>query len=330
MTLLIRNDEATSLMTVEEAKPVMREVLTDQAYGRATNFPRYRMPIPTGFLQWGPARWDAQGVMGYKVWANTGSPLEGVWIHLHSLTGAEPLAIIDGHHISRCRTGAYSAVAAEVLLSGRESRPRRLGIYGTGRQATAQVEALSGVIDIARVRCYGRDAERRNRFVTDVTERLGLACEAVDRPRDVAAGADVIVTATSSKEPVLLGEWLDEPELIVAMGANKRYERELDAAVVRRMDTIVVGDLTEASSNCGDLIQGIDGGWLTWSQVSELHPLLRSGRGDPAPAPVLFESLGVSVTDVAVAHATYEKARRAGVGTDVTHFAGLPEVVAHG
>ncbi|MCZ7572812.1 MAG: hypothetical protein M5U01_30010 [Ardenticatenaceae bacterium] len=318
MTLVITNTEAKGLMTVAAAHDVMKQVLIDMACGKAVNHPRYRMPTTSGFVQWGPARWDSMDAMGFKYWANAGSPLKGAWIYLYQMSTGELLAIIEAHHVSRCRTAAVSAVGAEALLGTERDKKLVLGIYGSGRQALGQVEALVGCLSISRVQCYSRDEAKRTAFAREITAHFKVDCVAVAHPSEAAAGAELIVTATSAHEPVLFGDWLDNVQVIVGMGANRTYERELDATVIRKMRTILVDDLEEAKQGCGDLLYSIEQGWLTWQSVSELPGVLAGHTNGGMERPALFESLGLSVTDVAIAWATYQAALEKGVGQKVT------------
>lgn len=309
MPILIPNEVAKGLLTVADAIDPMTDVLKDLAAGRADNGARYRLPIPRGFLQWGPASWEAGDRMGYKVWANSGSPLSGAWIHLYEMSTGRLLAVIEAHHTSWVRTSAMSLIGARAIVP-EDTEPLTVGIYGSGRQARGQIEAMVIGLPVKQVRVYSRGQRGREEFATFITQELGVDAVAVSAPEEAPAGAQVVITATSASEPVLKGEWLDDPLAVCAMGANRIYERELDEAAVAAMGTIVVDDLAEARTCCGDLLWMVEHGKLNWNSVEQLGSVLESGRD--VEGPLLFQSNGLSITDVAIADRAYQAALASG------------------
>jgi alanine dehydrogenase len=313
MPILIPNDAAKNLITVADAIEPMTEVMKDLAAGRAANGARYRLPTPGGFMQWGPATWLAADRMGYKVWANSGSPLSGAWIYLYEMSTGRLLAVLEAHHTSWTRTSAISLVAARAALPD-PTEPVTVAVYGSGRQARGQVEAFAVGFPVKEFRVYSRGKRGREEFGRFIEEKHGVSAVPVSRPEDATPGAQLILTATSASEPVVKGAWLDDPQAILAMGANRIYERELDAEAVEKMATIIVDDMDEAKTCCGDLLYMVEKGRLTWHSVLELGDVLRANQ--PRPAPVLFESQGLSITDIAIAERTYQAALASGLHFD--------------
>ena len=132
-------------------------------------------------------------------------------------------------------------------------------------------------------------------------------------------GADIVVTITSSREPVLQGEWLAAGAHVNAAGGNHWQRREVDEATVRRSNPVVVDDLEQAKIECGDLLWPEARGSFRWSEAHELRQVV-SGQvaGRPSPEGVtLFESMGVALEDIAAAELVYRKARLAGVGVEL-------------
>ena len=302
--LLITNEASKSLVTVAEAVEPMRSAFRAMGSGRAETGARYRFPIEKGFMQWGPARWDDADRFGFKVWANSGSPLSGAWINLYEASSGRLLAVIEAHHTSLCRTATVSLVAAQTVIPEGESI--ELALYGTGRQARGQLEAFTVGYDVKEARVYGRNAERREAFAAEAAEAFGIAVVAVDAPEKAAAGADVAIAATDSSVPVIKGAWLDDVRVVCAMGANRVYERELDEEAVLRMSSIVVDDLEEAQTCCGDLLYVVESGKLNWPATIELGHVLE--RDIKLAEPVLFESQGLSLTDIVIADYVYKAA----------------------
>jgi ornithine cyclodeaminase/alanine dehydrogenase-like protein (mu-crystallin family) len=166
---------------------------------------------------------------------------------------------------------------------------------------------------------YSRTPKDRSAFCERMSERLGVEVTPSNAPEEVPCDADIIITASTSEVPILFGDWLTRPCLIVAAGANHWYKREIDEKVVRRADLIVVDEKEHAKIESGNLLWPIAHGLLTWNQVKNLGDVV-TGRvplPDLKKSTILFGSHGLAVTDVAMAAKTYELARAQGIGTEI-------------
>jgi ornithine cyclodeaminase/alanine dehydrogenase-like protein (mu-crystallin family) len=215
--------------------------------------------------------------------------------------GAETKAVIEADVLGRLRTGAASAVAAKYL-----ARPdaRTLGVIGCGTQARTQVacirEALPG---IEQVVAYCRSKERLAEFCREVGAKPG------ESHRDPAA-QDVVVTITTSRDPVLRGEWLQPGALVCAAGANRPQARELDNAVLERAAFVCCDSLADAKLESGDLIEPVEQGVLDWLEVHELQEVIAGdlpGRQADEDI-VVFKSNGIAAWDLAIAARVLELA----------------------
>jgi ornithine cyclodeaminase/alanine dehydrogenase len=188
-----------------------------------------------------------------------------------------------------------------------------LGLIGTGWQAESQLACIRAAVPaIERVVAYSRNKERLAAFC----ERFGA--ESGEYNRD-AAEQDVVVTATSSKDPVLRGEWLKPGALVCAMGANRIESRELDNAVLERAAFVCCDSKEQARIEAGDLVEPVERGVLDWLEVHELSEVVSgetTGRGQDDDI-VLFKSLGIAIEDVAVGKLVYDRALECGAGTEV-------------
>src|SRR5262245_58768513 len=147
------------------------------------------------------------------------------------------------------RTGAASGVATKYLA---RAGAKTVGVYGTGWQAQSQLEAVCAARDIESVKVYSRSPENRARFCQEMNARLGgVEIAPVERPEE-AADADVIVTITTSREPVLQGAWLKPGTHINAAGGNSILRRELDDEAVRRSSFIAVDSIDQAKIEAGE------------------------------------------------------------------------------
>jgi len=219
------------------------------------------------------------------------------------------------------RTGAASGVATRHMA--REDA-RVLGLVGTGRQARTQVEAIAKVRALTEVRVFSRSVENRQQFGKDLEARLGISARAVGSGEEAVRGADIVVTSTTSTEPVVQGAWLAPGTHVNAIGANYEYRRELDYEAVARASVIATDDTDQVRYEATDLAAPVREGLLSWDTVLPLGSIVAGaakGRTD-AQDITLFKSLGVAIEDVALAIRAYEKALGQGVGQKLPNLSG--------
>ncbi len=218
--------------------------------------------------------------------------------------------MIEADHLGRLRTGAASGVAARHLA---QADARSLGVIGCGTQAETQVACIRAAVpSIERVVAYCRTSERLEDFCRKVGAEPG------ESHRD-AGGQDIVVTITTSRDPVLRGEWLQAGALVVAAGANVVSRRELDNAVLERASFVCCDLLEDARLESGDLVEPVAAGVLDWLEVHELHEVVSgelAGRQSQDDI-VVFKSNGIAAWDLAVGAEALTRARQRGVGTNV-------------
>ena len=245
------------------------------------------------------------GYAGLKTFAWTPAAVTFLVV-LESLDG-RLVALIEAERLSRLRTAAASAVAATNLA---RAEARSLGVFGCGRQAGAHIAALREALPtIERVVVQGRDDGRVAVFCREHD------CAAAEEPRD-AAGCDVVVTATTSTDPVLRGEWLEPGALVCAVGANSLSARELDNVVLERAAFVCCDSREQSREEAGDLVEPVERGVLDWLEVHELGEVV-SGEVPGRSADddiVVFKSNGLAAWDLAAAARVVELARERGVG----------------
>ena len=194
-----------------------------------------------------------------------------------------------------------------------------VGVIGSGYQARTQLEAVCNVRPIKSARVFSRNPERRERFATRMSERLGIEISPVDSGEECVSDADVVITMTSTNRPVLNGEWLSEGTHINAAGANHWMRRELDGDAVRRSDIIVTDDIEQAKMECGDLIYPAELGSIRWEQVRSLADVVGgSAPGRRTDSDItLFESQGLAVQDITTGIRVYQLALDQGIGAEI-------------
>src|SRR5204862_1462889 len=146
------------------------------------------------------------GVLGYKAYATS---RRGAFFHLGLFDGKTGalLALIQADHLGQMRTGAASGVATQYMA---RHEAEEVGVFGTGKQARTQLLAVCKVRNIRHVHVYSPNDEHRRQFVHDMRDLCQCEIDPVPRPELAAQDKDIVITATSSREPVLSGNWIAE------------------------------------------------------------------------------------------------------------------------
>jgi ornithine cyclodeaminase/alanine dehydrogenase-like protein (mu-crystallin family) len=192
---------------------------------------------------------------------------------------------------------------------------RVLALIGSGVQARSHLEAISRVRTLGEVRVWSPRTERVRAFVADMSHTTG-ALRAATSAEEAVRGAEIVVLATSAREPVVRGEWIGDGTHVCAVGACRPTQREMDAALVARADLYV--DSREAAlAEAGDIVLAIGDGAIDASHIrAELGEIVNgSCRPQPGQRVTIFKSLGMAVEDVAAAHLVFQRARTASRGT---------------
>jgi len=307
--LYLSEADVAELLSPGVAVDAVEACFRRMAAGDVEIAPRRRLRLPEGaFADMAAA--DAElRVAGGKLYAATPAGTTFVVCVFDSET-SELVAVIEADRLGQLRTGAASGVAARYLA---RSGARTLGVIGCGHQAETQVSCVRAAVpSIERVVAYCRTPERLAAFC----ERTGA--EAGESHRD-AADADVVVTITASRDPVLRGEWLSPGALVAAAGANVVSKRELDNAVLERANFVCCDWLEQAKLESGDLVEPVAAGVLDWLEVQELHEVVSgelAGRQSDEDV-VVFKSNGLAAWDLALGAEVVRLARERGVGTRV-------------
>jgi ornithine cyclodeaminase/alanine dehydrogenase-like protein (mu-crystallin family) len=313
--LLLTEDDVRRLLTMDDALEAVEAGLRKLALDEADNIPRSRCRTDHAMLHVLPAAAQGLGYLGYKAYVTT---RHGARFHvaLYDGRGGELLALIQADYLGQVRTGAASGVATKYL-----ARPEAatVGLYGTGKQARTQLQAVCKVRPVQHALVYSRSEERRRRFAAEMSEACGVDVVPVDRPESAARDLDIVITATSSAEPVLHGDWLAGGTHLNVIGSNYLAKAEVDVATLRRASLIVVDSKDQARLEAGDLVPAIDEGVIHWADVPELGAVvLGRARGRQRPQDItLFKSLGIAIEDVAVAARVYALAKERGVGREI-------------
>ena len=286
----LTEDHVRELLPVGECVGVMRRTFEALAEGRAQNQPRRRLILESGSVLHSMAG-SFHNYFGTKFYSTNPRYGAHFYFMLYDAKTAQPLAFMEANHLGQIRTGAASGYATDLL-----ARPEAttVGIIGSGFQARTQLEAIRAVRMIQTVRVWSRSEEKRRRFAEE------NGAEAVATAEEAVRGAEIVVTATNAKEPVLEDSWIAPGTMINAMGSNVATRRELPAELVRRADLVAVDSLEQARIEAGDLLLAD-----SWANVVELKDVEEQWASNRI---TIFKSLGLGVEDVAAGAFIYERA----------------------
>jgi len=309
MPLFLSEEDVRAVVTPADAVAAVEGSFERAARGEVTVAPRRRLPLHDGRLA-DMAGSDLElGYAGAKVYAGFRDGAAFV-VALFDAAKPELVAVLQADHLGRLRTGAASAVAVKYLA---KEGATTLGVIGCGTQAETQVACIRVALPaIERVVAYCRTESSLQAFCKHVGAEPG------ESHRDPAE-QDVVVTITTSRDPVLRGDWLRPGALVCACGANVLGARELDNGVLQRAAFVCCDSKEQAALESSDLVEPIEVGTLDWLEVHELHEVVSGeveGRGS-AEDIVVFKSNGIASWDVAIAAKAVELARERGVGTEL-------------
>jgi len=304
MPIYVKEADVAEFLDMPSALKALREAFAAEAKGEANTVPRTRWPFGgvrlnvMGGGERAPRRFAVKSYGG------------GAFHVLFYAEGKGLLAIIEANTLGQIRTGAASAIASETMA---KPGAGKVGLIGTGRQARTQALALRAVGLLGRLAVAARDRAKLETFCAQLEKELNAPVQAVASAEEAVAGADIVVTATNSAEPVLKHAWLAPGAHVNAMGANAANRREVDADCVLKASLLVTDHIEQAKTEAGEFIDLAKAGRLDWSSVKPLHRIV-SGPALPRDdkAHTLFKSLGVGLEDVAVAAVIYERAMASG------------------
>jgi ornithine cyclodeaminase/alanine dehydrogenase-like protein (mu-crystallin family) len=311
--LLLNEDEVRRVLTIDVALEAVEQGLRKMALDEAHNVPRARAQTDHAMLHTMAATVKALGVMGSKVYATSRKNAGQFLVSLFDGRSGALLCLMQADYLGQMRTGAASGLATQIM-----ARPdaAEVGVYGSGKQARTQLLAVCKVRKVRRASVYSPNESHRKAFCVEMTERCQTEVVPVGRPEQAAEDKDIIITATTSREPVLNGQWIAEGAHINAIGSNFLGKAELDVVAIRRCADVVVDSKDQARLEAGDFQQAFEDGSLHWSDVRELGQVIvgRYPVRKHAQDVTLFKSLGIAVEDVAVAARVYARAQAEGIG----------------
>lgn len=322
--LIINDSEVRRLLTMPECVAAMGETLRALAAGKAQLPLRTILWLPDkiGALGMMPAFLESPPLTGLKAVSyfpgNEGTELDSHQgaVLLFEAERGRLVAIVDATSITAIRTAAVSGAATQALANPKASE---LAILGSGVQAATHMEAMLAVRPVQRVRVWSKTSKQSEAFAKRQSELRGVPTLPFSSARKAVQNADLICTATSSKEPVLKGEWIAPGAHVNAVGSSVASARELDAHAVAR-SRLFVDRRESALKEAGDFVIGKQEGAFGDDHIrGEIGDVLlgRTAGRTSAEQITLFKSVGLAVEDLGAAHLVYREARRRGAGVQV-------------
>ena len=318
MALILTEREVAEILSMKEAVRLLEASFRLHAEGKTQLAPRLVMPLTgvAGNFRIMAAVIPDMGGFGLKTLTGTPgkrAPEETYFAILYFDTETGALrAVMPGTHITGTRTGAASGVATRYLA--REDAAS-LGLIGAGFQGRNQVAAVREVRDITTVRVYDLFPEAAASYAAALSGE-GLDAQPVGSAEAAVRGLDVVCAATTTKEPVILADWLEPGMHVNSVGANAPVKREVEAAAFSRC-RVVLDFRDQVLGEAGDLMAAIRDGAFREDQLhAELGDVVVgrvAGRSSPDDI-TLFKSVGVAIEDVACAAFVYEEAGKRGLG----------------
>ena len=307
--LYIREEEVQQLASIPEVIENLQTVFEQQARGEAFANPRQRLRMPGATLHMMAGA--IPGYFGYKAYTSAAGRTRFLF-HLFKANTIELLAIMEADALGQIRTGAASGLATRVLSKLESSEAV---IFGAGWQAESQLKAIDAVRSLNHVWIVNRDTGRRDAFMQKMQPLVRARLQSANSPEEAVRQSHIITTITTSRDPVVRGDWLQAGQHINAAGGNMLVRRELDDTSVLRADRIVVDSLEQARLEAGEFLSVVETGRKRWQDLIELReyfgPRPVNRRADEI---TLFKSMGIALEDVAIGKLVYERAIENGMG----------------
>jgi ornithine cyclodeaminase len=346
--LVLRPEDTRGLITMTEAVDATEIAFRDWGRNHQLNAPRRRIHAPSGVrVSVHQGSTPTLGMAGLFTHCELVRPAEQeqtyaaiadpAYVLFDASTATLACVILgeitphempDTVVMTGVRTAATSAVGTKALA--REDA-RSVGVFGAGSQARHHLLALAAIRPIESVKVYRRNAEARNAFAAEMSAVTGIDVQAVETPRDVVRGVDIVLAATNASVPVFDGAWLEPGQHVTSIvGSNvglveggfiAKKRREIDDTTLTRMDVIVAASREQVlQDKQGDLFDPIENDIIALDQVRELGDVLigtTPGRRRDADLTLFKNNAGQGIADVAIAARVYQRALERGLGIEL-------------
>ncbi|UCF85661.1 MAG: ornithine cyclodeaminase family protein [Desulfobacteraceae bacterium] len=324
MTLIIPRKEVETLLDIENTIVAVEQAFADHGKGltQIPERPVLNFEDEKGVLGVMSAYIKSLTAAGVKLISHhelnytKGLPESMGLIIYFDPTDGYPLAIMDSAFITSQRTGAASAISGKYLA---RKDSNTVGLIGTGALAASQIKAICQVRKISKVKAYDINPDAMSNFASKINIP-DLKVEMVNNPAEACKGADIIITCTTSKEPVLYEEFIGKGTHVIGVGADMPHRRELSTGVFKLADRFVT-DLPNQALITGEIREAINSGAMV---EKEVHRTLAEIVLGDKPGRLkrdeitIFKSTGMAIQDVAVAKLVYDLAKERSLGLEIS------------
>lgn len=314
-------------MDMRKAISALKHGLLLEARGQALNMTKTHISWGNGStLHAIGAVFPEAGFVATKTWAHTSAGAQPLLVLFDSNNGSL-LAVIEAFALGQLRTGAISGIATERL-----ARPEadEFAIVGTGKQAMTQVRAILAVRPIRRVHVFGRNEEKRAQFAAQVQKEFGVEAVSETTIETAVRDAAVITVVTRATQPILDASTIAPGTHINAVGAIVPGRFELAKSVLERADLVVADSVFQARKLASELIEFYGEDAARWAGVRSLADIIASGTLRPPNSDItIFKSLGMGISDLALAIEIYREAVKMGTGRDPAYLSGVGAPETH-
>lgn len=307
---IIEEAALRAIVTPEMAVRAMRGAFAADGLGRTHVPPVINLDVPAARGEFHIKTALIDGVPYVAVKIASGfydNPLKGLpsgsglMAVFDAATGLPAALLLDNGFLTDIRTGAAGAIAADVLAP---TDIRTVGVLGSGLQARYQIACLRTVRRFSRIVAWSPTRERLDAYC-DEMRASGYDAIAAAAPEDVCAQADVLITATPSRTPLVLASWLRPGQHVTALGSDSPGKQELEPACLARADLLVVDRLSQCAA-FGELKHALDAGLLAPADVHGELGAVVAGRipgRTGADQLTIADLTGVGFQDTAIASA---------------------------
>ncbi|MDA1128211.1 MAG: ornithine cyclodeaminase family protein [Chloroflexi bacterium] len=315
MTLFLKDEDVAQCVTMDAMLEAIESMQRQYGNGQAHNMTRRKIIVESGMLSVMGGGLFHEGLLGVKTY----TVVKGAYSFQVSLYDANTGALLcytQANRLGQLRTGATTGVAVKHLAKPGDVT---VGIIGTGGQAPTQLEAVSKVRAIKKVKAYSRTQERREEFSRSMTDALGIEVSSEPTNEQAVRDCDVVLCVAATMDPVVEGAWLKDGSTVIGAGPTTWRAREVDEATITRAGKLIVDSMEQAAIEAGDLCSAVDKGLLQWSKVHELRHVVSgavTGR-DNNDQVIYAKIMGTGVADVAAAKLAYDSAKAKGLGLEM-------------
>jgi len=325
-TLLLSDEEVKDLISMRDIISVVEEAFREKGFGRVQMPPKIYLFFKkyNGDLRAMPSYLEGMNISAVKVVnvhpenrAKYGLPTVMATIVLVDPRNGFPIAVMSGKTITDMRTGAAGGIAAKYLA---RRNSKIVGFIGAGAQARTQLAALLEVFgSFDEVRVWSNDRTKRE-FKEEMDAKYGHLCRiiAVESAEKAVRGADIVVTVTPSRKPLVMKDWISPGTHFNCIGADAPGKEELDPAILKGAKIVV--DDWEQAAHSGEINVPLSRGLISkndvWAEIGEVVAGKKAGRTSDEEI-TIFVSTGLAIQDAVTANLAYERALEKGVGRKV-------------